>query len=84
MTDAKQALEFKFGDLVENEWAATDNPRRLGFFVRRLTRTGRLNPGPRIELTDGKGSFWTVGLHAESRLRLLTTHPTQPEGEGHE
>jgi hypothetical protein len=71
----------KFLDLVENGWASEDNPLRVGIFIRRGVRpTGRMNPGPYFELTDGKGEFWTVSARSE-RLRIVgNLLATTPEG----
>jgi hypothetical protein len=51
--------ELLFGDLVECHSSSLDNPTRYGYFVRRGVRTGALNPGAYVELTDGRGKFWT-------------------------
>lgn len=61
---------LKFGDLVENGYASEDSPRRVSIFVRRGNRSGRINSGPYIQVTDGKGNFWefsTSGNHKLSR-----------------
>ncbi|WP_282559038.1 hypothetical protein [Providencia heimbachae] len=34
-----------FGDLMRNTCAGEDNPRRHGYFVRSIRRTGRMNAG---------------------------------------
>jgi hypothetical protein len=66
VTDLKPA----FLDLVENGWASDTNPTRVGIFIRRLKRTGRLNPGWTLVLTDGEGKFWEVSARSE-RLRVV-------------
>ena len=48
----------KFGDILENPFASTDNPHKKGIFVKEFRRTGKLNPGLIWELTDGNGNFW--------------------------
>lgn len=50
--------KFKFGEKLLSIHASERNPHRVGMFVRSYTRTGRLNPGQFVELTDGKGDFW--------------------------
>lgn len=50
----------RFGDLVTNLMASPENPTRTGRFVKAGRRTGRMNPGPWWELTDGRGNFWQV------------------------
>ena len=55
---------MKFGDPVTNTLAGDGNPTKHGFFVREYRRTGRLNPGSFIEVTDGKGKFWDVNAAA--------------------
>jgi hypothetical protein len=77
----------RFGDLIENGWASTENPHRFGTFVRAGRRTGRLNPGPYWELTDRNGTFWETSCAEGSKL---TNHGQVPiaylrdahEGEG--
>lgn len=67
----EQLVCLRFGDLVENGRASLDNPRRCGFFVRKgSTPHGRINPGPWIELTDGKGDFWRHSLQHGHRLTI--------------
>ncbi len=75
-------MRFKFGDLVENGWASDDNPTRVGVFVRRGCRTGRMNPGPYAVLTDMKGKFWEVFVRDDSKLTIVgnVLDPTR-EGE---
>lgn len=67
----RDSMKFQFGDVIENAAASSDNPTGRGFFVREFTRTGRMNPGTFVELTDGKGKFWT---HAKNsgNLSLIT------------
>jgi len=48
----------RFGDPVMGIWASPDNPQRIGMFVRKGRRTGRMNAGPYWEVTDGEGHFW--------------------------
>lgn len=59
----------KFGATVTNLVASKDNPHRTGYFVRAGHATGRMNPGPWWEITDGRGAFWqlnpTIGRHAD-------------------
>lgn len=50
----------KFGDWMRNPWAGESNPQRDGMFVRAGRNTGRCNPGPWYEFTDGKGEFWQM------------------------
>lgn len=64
-TDTANTRPLLFGDLVENPAASPDNPTRCGYFVRRGVRSGKLNPGPFAEITDGRGKFW------ESRIETL-------------
>lgn len=53
-------MNLKFGDLIENGWASDDNPTKRGYFVRRGINSGRVNSGPYIEVTDGRGKFWRL------------------------
>lgn len=61
----------RFGDEIENGAASHDNPRRRGFFVRKDVRTGKVNPGPYVELTDKRGHFWEVSLGPGHRLTRI-------------
>ena len=54
---------MKFGDIVENEWASKDNPRRIGIFVRHCKRD--------IEVTDGKGTFWHTMKDKDSKTFVI-------------
>lgn len=51
-------MTYKFGDRVRGIYASPTNPQRDGIFVEYITRTGRLNRGRHVRLTDGKGRFW--------------------------
>lgn len=56
--------DFEFGEPIVNAFASDDNPHKRGIFVRKFKRRGRLNSGTFIEMTDGKGEFWTVDADA--------------------
>lgn len=62
---------YKFGDIVENFWAADSNLTRRGIVIRTGNRTGRFNRDAYIELTDGKGLFWQLCGDKESRERQV-------------
>ncbi|HBN92214.1 MAG TPA: hypothetical protein DD397_06595 [Hyphomonas sp.] len=52
--------KFKFGDVIENQYAGENNPHKIGTFLYSYRRTGRLNPGKfaRLRFDDGKtGDF---------------------------
>jgi hypothetical protein len=53
-----------FGDQVVNNSASECNPTKHGLFVRRVTRSGVMNPGEWWELTNGEGSFWRTQADA--------------------
>lgn len=55
---ANTALDPKFGDRLRNTAAGESNPHRDAFFVRKVRKTGRMNPGLWFEMTDGKGEMW--------------------------
>lgn len=59
---------FKFGDIVENGWASDTNPTKRGFVVRVGNRRGRMNAGPFVEMTDGKGAFWECPISKDHKL----------------
>lgn len=73
-------MKYKFGDIVINHSAGESNPHKRGIVVRTGVKTGRLNPGPWVECTDGKGEFWTYGGPAE-RLEIAGTalKPTEKQ-----
>ena len=50
----------RFGDRIVNTAASVRNPIKMGIFVRRVVKTGFVNPGVWYELTDGNGKFWRV------------------------
>lgn len=64
----------EFGDGAVNPWASTDNPTRMGIFVREFRRTGRLNPGTIWEFTDGNGKFWEINKKAFFEDRSALAH----------
>lgn len=65
---------MKFGDLIENTCASTDNPRKFSIFVRYKTiPRGRINSGKWIQCTDGKGKFW---LSDPEVIILRNSNPT--------
>jgi hypothetical protein len=60
--------KLKFGDRVRNGWAGDANPLREGIFVRKSRDGGEWC----IEVTDGKGKFWTLMLpDSDHRLEVL-------------
>lgn len=57
---------MKFGDIIKNGYVSEDNPRRIGIFVK-----DRIFD---MELTDGKGKFWTlVSNDPENRYEVIGT-----------
>jgi hypothetical protein len=57
--------DFKFGvTRVRGVYASPNNPQRDGVFVEHIRRTGRMNPGQYVRLTDGKGRFWMYDIDA--------------------
>ena len=51
--------DFVFGvTKVRGVFAGPTNPIREGIFVEHIRRTGKMNPGSTVRLTDGKGLFW--------------------------
>lgn len=63
-------MDFRFGDIIENEWASETNPIRRGVFVR-YTQRRRC-----IELTDMDGKFWEIGIDgdlAPAKIKRVST-----------
>lgn len=61
-------MDFEFGQMIENGWASEDNPQRRGLFVRKGIAKGRMNRGPYVVMTDGRGSFWRVSAGRDHKL----------------
>ncbi len=72
-TDAPERKP-KFGDVVINGWASDDNPQKQGYFVRKIKRTGKLNPGTFWELTDRDGKFWSASANKGHKLSVIPMH----------
>lgn len=66
-----EPIKPKFLDLVENHWASEENPHRIGIFIRKGNRTGRLNPGQFLAFTDGKGGFWEIGNRKGHKMVII-------------
>jgi hypothetical protein len=60
----------RFGDTIENGWASTDNPTRVGIFVREGYRTGRMNRGRYFEVTNGEGKFWELMVDRDHKITV--------------
>lgn len=63
-------MKLNFLDIIENGYASENNPTRVGYVIRVEKRTGKLNPGEHVELTDGKGRFWELSL-SNDKIRIL-------------
>lgn len=70
-----------FGDTIENGWASEENPTRVGYFVEQGRRTGKMNAGPYIRVTDGRGKFWELPITRDHKIKVTpaawNTHPTE-------
>ena len=67
MTDKPK---MRFGEtIIENIYASDDNPLKRGVYVRTIRRTGRMNPGVYIEVTDRNGEFWQLSIEC---IRVVT------------
>jgi hypothetical protein len=69
--DDTNPKKWLFGDRIENDAASYDNPTRIGYFVRRAVRSGRINAGPYVQITDGRGNFWECPADREHRLTRI-------------
>ena len=58
------------GAIVENGWASISNPTRVGIVIEHGERKGKMNPGPWMRLTDGKGRYWYLGCASETMSRV--------------
>ena len=70
-----------FGDTIENGWASEENPTRVGYFVEQGRRTGKMNAGPYIRVTDGRGKFWELPITRDHKIKVTpaawNTRPTE-------
>ena len=64
-------LPFIFGDRIENGWASERNPIRTGCFVRHGWHRGKINSGPYVVITDGRGTFWELSAGSDHRLKMV-------------
>lgn len=72
----------RFGEAVRNTCASQDNPRRDGYFVRKVVRTGVLNRGSFYEVTDGSGHFWLLPVAVVAKAPIKEQVETQPAADG--
>lgn len=69
--DKKGLASLKFGDIIENGYAAADNPTRIGVFIRvKTVPRGQINAGKAIECRSDNGAFWTTDF-GNDRLRKI-------------
>jgi hypothetical protein len=63
---------FPIGSIIENGWASTRNPTRVGIVIEHGSRgAGQMNAGPFIRLTDGKGKFWELSPRGSAADKLF-------------
>lgn len=74
-TMTETTARYKFGDRVEMIAASHDNPEKFGFFIRQGRSTARMNGGPYVEMTDGKGKVWRC---PPDNVRPAPTTPPAP------
>lgn len=53
---------LKFGDIIENGYASSENPRRISIVVKARAHT--------INCTNGEGDFWDLVFDAGSKIKL--------------
>lgn len=53
---------LRFGDIIENELASKNNPRRIGIIVKARAHS--------INITDGNGNFWDLVFDAQSKIKI--------------
>lgn len=63
--------KLQYGDIVTNHWASSDNPHRVGSFVKKSNHGGRRC----IELTDTKGDFWYLGIDKGHKISIQKPSP---------
>ncbi|WP_028547221.1 hypothetical protein [Paenibacillus taiwanensis] len=69
----KPRYNFKFGDLIENDYASHENPRRIGIFVRK-------NSKGHFEMTDGKGTFWLSAADNDKLVKIGSVLSLEVQG----
>lgn len=53
---------LKFGDIIENGWASSDNPKRFGIVVNPRSHS--------IMCTDGNKNFWDLIFNPETCIKV--------------
>lgn len=69
---------FKFGDILQNGWAGEGNPQKVGIFVVRKHRQGRMNAGPYAVMTDGFGKMWEGNLNKGHKYKCVGSVLNEP------
>lgn len=64
---------FKFGDIIENGWAADSNPRRRGIYLWSFNRTGRMNPGKHVKLLHDDGKTGELRISDDDKMTVVGT-----------
>jgi len=62
---------FQVGDIVSNGYASDDNPTKIGIVIRIFYRTGQMNCGNHIELTNFRDGLWQHGTDHEHKLEKI-------------
>lgn len=63
--NSHKPCDFVFGKTkVRGVYAGPKNPHRDGTFVEIIRRTGRVNSGTFVRLTDGHGDFWEYEMRS--------------------
>lgn len=62
---------FKFGDIIENGWAADSNPTKRGIFLWSFNRTGRMNPGKHVKLLHDDGKTGELRISDDDNMTVV-------------
>lgn len=67
------SARFKFGDIIENGYAADSNPTKRGVYLWTFNRTGRMNPGKHVKLRYEDGSTGELLISADDKMTVVGT-----------
>jgi len=69
LKERRAKKRFKFGDIIENEWASLDNPIRKGVFIRYQVHW----KNKVMLMTDGKDYFWLGNAGPDAKNKKIGT-----------
>ena len=64
---------FKFGDIIENGYAADSNPTKRGVYLWSFNRNGRMNPGKHVKLLHDDGRTGELRISDDDKMTVVGT-----------